>query len=169
MLIPDTIELALPNKFARMSQIQQRLEAIDFDVQQHWDRLIPLAINQVGAAARQGFKGYDVAGGNIAPARHETDVQQQRDKTVYAEKKAPKIDDSTEDEFLTIDEAAALLRVHPRTIAKLARNGKLPYLRLGNLWRFCRSSVLNLVKERNRAIAPAAKVNLTATNGVRNI
>lgn len=43
--------------------------------------------------------------------------------------------------LLTSDRAASLLGIHPKTLQKLARNGKLPALRIGDLWRF-RSSDL---------------------------
>lgn len=39
-------------------------------------------------------------------------------------------------------EAAALLRIHPKTLQKLARKGKVDAVRIGKLWRF-RASALN--------------------------
>ena len=39
-------------------------------------------------------------------------------------------------------EAAALLRIHPKTLQRLARNGEIAGLQIGKLWRF-RASVLN--------------------------
>lgn len=45
------------------------------------------------------------------------------------------------DEWLDTDEAARLLRVHTRTVAKLAKSGALPATRVGRLWRFRRSDV----------------------------
>jgi len=39
-------------------------------------------------------------------------------------------------------EAAALLKIHPKTLQKLARNGKVDAIQIGKLWRF-RASALN--------------------------
>lgn len=44
--------------------------------------------------------------------------------------------------LLDADEAARLLRIHPQTLLRSARRGKIPAIRLGRLWRF-RASVLN--------------------------
>jgi len=50
-----------------------------------------------------------------------------------------------EDEFeplLDSEEAAALLKIHPKTLQKLARNGEIAAIHIGKLWRF-RASALN--------------------------
>ena len=38
-------------------------------------------------------------------------------------------------------EAGALLRLHPKTVQKLARQGALPCIRMGKYWRFRASSL----------------------------
>jgi excisionase family DNA binding protein len=38
--------------------------------------------------------------------------------------------------LLNCREAAELLRVHPKTVLKMARAGQLPGIRFGKLWRF---------------------------------
>ena len=38
--------------------------------------------------------------------------------------------------LLKSEQAAALLQIHPKTLQKLARQGKLPATRIGDLWRF---------------------------------
>ena len=43
---------------------------------------------------------------------------------------------------LDSEEAAALLKIHPKTLQKLARDGKIPGVRIGKLWAF-RASTLN--------------------------
>ena len=43
--------------------------------------------------------------------------------------------------LLDVHEAAALLRVHPKTIQALARAGKVPCTRMGKYWRFRASSL----------------------------
>ena len=43
---------------------------------------------------------------------------------------------------LNTEEAAALLQIHPKTLQKLAREGRVPCFRIGDLWRF-RASALD--------------------------
>jgi excisionase family DNA binding protein len=38
--------------------------------------------------------------------------------------------------LLDSEEAARLLGVHPKTLVRMARQGKLPASRIGSLWRF---------------------------------
>ena len=44
--------------------------------------------------------------------------------------------------LLNSEQAAALVKVHPKTLQRYARNGLVAGLRLGKLWRF-RASDLN--------------------------
>ena len=44
--------------------------------------------------------------------------------------------------LLDSDEAAALLKIHPKTLQKMARNGQITAVHIGKLWRF-RASALN--------------------------
>jgi excisionase family DNA binding protein len=44
--------------------------------------------------------------------------------------------------LLDSSEAAALLKIHPKTLQRLARNGEIVGIQIGKLWRF-RASVLN--------------------------
>jgi excisionase family DNA binding protein len=44
--------------------------------------------------------------------------------------------------LLDSEDAAKLLRIHPKTLQKLARNGEVQAVRIGKLWRF-RASHLN--------------------------
>ena len=43
---------------------------------------------------------------------------------------------------LNTEEAAALLQVHPKTLQRMARQGRVPAFRIGDLWRF-RASALD--------------------------
>ena len=43
--------------------------------------------------------------------------------------------------LLKTEQAASLLGVHPKTLQRLAREGKVPARRIGDLWRF-RASVV---------------------------
>jgi excisionase family DNA binding protein len=53
-----------------------------------------------------------------------------------------RIAELTFEELLDSDEAAALLKIHPKTLQKMARNGEITGVQVGKLWRF-RASVLN--------------------------
>jgi len=44
--------------------------------------------------------------------------------------------------LLDSEDAAKLLRIHPKTLQKLARRGEIQAVRIGKLWRF-RASILN--------------------------
>ena len=43
--------------------------------------------------------------------------------------------------FLDSDQAAAILRIHPKTLQRLARHGRVIGNRVGKLWRFHRSDL----------------------------
>lgn len=53
-----------------------------------------------------------------------------------------RIAELTFEELLDSDEAAALLKIHPKTLQKMARNGDITGVQVGRVWRF-RASVLN--------------------------
>lgn len=48
----------------------------------------------------------------------------------------------TEPEILTLTEAAKLLRVCTKTLAKLASEGEVPAMKLGRDWRFSRAAIM---------------------------
>ncbi len=50
--------------------------------------------------------------------------------------------DASFEPLLDSDEAAALLKIHPKTLQRMARRGEVPGIQIGNLWRF-RASALN--------------------------
>jgi excisionase family DNA binding protein len=49
------------------------------------------------------------------------------------------------EEIMTPSEVAALLKIHLKTVYKLAEKGVIPGNRIGRSWRFSRSDVLELV------------------------
>ena len=51
------------------------------------------------------------------------------------------------DEILTASEAAALLKVHKRTVYRLAEDGIIPGSRIGHRWRFSKHNILALVSK----------------------
>jgi excisionase family DNA binding protein len=54
------------------------------------------------------------------------------------------------EEVLTLEQAAALLHLHPRTVSALARAGRLPGRKVGKQWRFARARLLDHVAEPTR-------------------
>jgi excisionase family DNA binding protein len=58
------------------------------------------------------------------------------------------------DEILTAREAATLLKVHKRTVYRLAEEGIIPGSRIGHRWRFSKANILALVKSQS-AVSPA--------------
>jgi excisionase family DNA binding protein len=61
---------------------------------------------------------------------------------IQAESNFPVQPQPTFEPVLDSEEAAALLKIHPKTLQKLARDGKIPGVRIGKLWAF-RASTLN--------------------------
>ena len=59
-----------------------------------------------------------------------------------------------EDEIFTIKELSEHLRVHPTTIYRLLRQGRLPGFRVGSNWRFNRAAIEQW--ERLQALEPQA-------------
>jgi excisionase family DNA binding protein len=57
--------------------------------------------------------------------------------------------DHTFEPLLDSTEAASLLRIHPKTLQRMARNGEIAGVQIGRLWRF-RASVLNSWLNRTR-------------------
>ena len=56
--------------------------------------------------------------------------------------KNSQVHEMTFEQLLDSDEAAALLKIHPKTLQKMARSGEITGVQIGKLWRF-RASVLN--------------------------
>ena len=48
----------------------------------------------------------------------------------------------TFERLLDSEEAASLLKIHPKTLQKMARNGEIVGVQIGKVWRF-RASLLN--------------------------
>ncbi|MEE9144010.1 MAG: helix-turn-helix domain-containing protein [Candidatus Binatia bacterium] len=54
------------------------------------------------------------------------------------------------EEIITSSEAAVLLKVHLRTIYRLANKGAIPGNKIGRSWRFIKKDILNLVSNGQR-------------------
>jgi|GEM_PF-4731692 len=59
-------------------------------------------------------------------------------------------------EMLTVTEMAILFRVTPRTIGNWMRQGRLPYLKIGNVVRFKFSTIKELMSAREVAVCRSA-------------
>jgi excisionase family DNA binding protein len=53
------------------------------------------------------------------------------------------------EEIMTPSEVADLLKIHLKTVYKLAEKGVIPGNRIGRSWRFSRSDVMELVSSRS--------------------
>ena len=67
------------------------------------------------------------------------------------------------EEIMTPSEVAALLKIHLKTVYKLAEKGTIPGNRIGRSWRFSRSDVLELVS--TRMLNGADNLGASAENG----
>jgi excisionase family DNA binding protein len=52
------------------------------------------------------------------------------------------VSDDQFEPLLDSEEAAALIKIHPKTLQRMARHGEITGIRVGKLWRF-RASSLN--------------------------
>ena len=57
------------------------------------------------------------------------------------------------EEIMTPSEVAALLKIHLKTVYKLAEKGVIPGNRIGRSWRFSRNDVLELVSSKPMSLA----------------
>lgn len=60
-------------------------------------------------------------------------------------------------EFLSADEAAELLKLHPRTIRRLLASGELPGTRLGRQWRIADATLRAFIDNGGKKTPPAKK------------
>ena len=64
-------------------------------------------------------------------------------RSIQVQQEPPQIGGEEEFEpLLDSEEAAALLKIHPKTLQKLARKGEVSAIHIGKLWRF-RASALD--------------------------
>jgi excisionase family DNA binding protein len=54
-----------------------------------------------------------------------------------------------DDEILTVSQVSKLLKLHQRTIYRLAQNGMIPALRLGKSWRFLKAAMTKSFEKRD--------------------
>ena len=69
------------------------------------------------------------------------------------------------EEIMTPSEVAALLKIHLKTVYKLAERGVIPGNRIGRSWRFSRTDVLELVSTKSMSLTDNSEVSLRAAAG----
>ena len=68
-------------------------------------------------------------------------------------------------DILTVKELCELLRLHPSTVYKLVREGKIPGFRIGNEWRFRRDVIMRWMAEKSISAGQVRKVIDTGVDG----
>jgi len=53
------------------------------------------------------------------------------------------------DEILTVEEVAALLKIHPKTVYKFLKANELQGHRFGRIWRLKKSDIMKLLEKSN--------------------
>jgi excisionase family DNA binding protein len=66
------------------------------------------------------------------------------------------------EEIMTPSEVAAMLKIHLKTVYKLAEKGVIPGNRIGRSWRFSRSDVLELVSSKSMTLSENGDEDLKA-------
>jgi len=69
-------------------------------------------------------------------------------ETENPSRKPPTSVDFHPEPLLDTDEAAAIMRVHPKTLQRYARQGIVRGLQLGSMWRFRASDIDRWISER---------------------
>lgn len=69
------------------------------------------------------------------------------------------------EEIMTPSEVAALLKIHLKTVYKLAEKGVIPGNRIGRSWRFSRSDVLELVSTKSVSMTMDDDSRIAAAGG----
>jgi excisionase family DNA binding protein len=54
-----------------------------------------------------------------------------------------------DDEILTVGQVSKFLKLHRRTIYKLAQSGMIPGWKVGKSWRFLKSEIMKHFEKRN--------------------
>jgi excisionase family DNA binding protein len=69
------------------------------------------------------------------------------------------------EEIMTPSEVAALLKIHLKTVYKLAERHVIPGNRIGRSWRFSRSDVLELVSTKSMSLPDSGESTLRSAAG----
>lgn len=71
------------------------------------------------------------------------------------------------EEIMTPSEVAALLKIHLKTVYKLAEKGVIPGNRIGRSWRFSRGDVLELVSTKSMSLSDNGDSEMRAAGGTK--
>lgn len=69
------------------------------------------------------------------------------------------------EEIMTPSEVADLLKIHLKTVYKLAEKGVIPGNRIGRSWRFSRNEVMELVSSRGMSLPDHSNGAATTQSG----
>ena len=70
------------------------------------------------------------------------------------------------DKLLTTEQVAELLQVHPFTVLKYIKTGKLKAIKLGRVWRIRESNVERFLEERSMASKEPKEENSTTSETI---
>ena len=56
------------------------------------------------------------------------------------------------EELLTVNEAGKLLRLNPETVARYIREGKIPGVKFGRVWRIEKEDLKRFIRERKQGV-----------------
>jgi len=71
------------------------------------------------------------------------------------ERKPPKAVGFVPEPLLDTDEAAAFIRIHPKTLQRFAREGQIQGIHIGKLWRFRQSALEKWIERQTGTKASA--------------
>lgn len=81
---------------------------------------------------------------NSKPLKNSSQINQNTNSELTASKLRP----GPCEPLLDSAEAAQLLRIHPKTLQRMARRGEVPAIQIGKLWRFSSSALLSWEQEK---------------------
>jgi excisionase family DNA binding protein len=70
-----------------------------------------------------------------------------------------------DDDILTVREISNLLRLHPATVYKLVKQGKIPSFRIGSEWRFRKDVIMRWMAQQSMEAQQVRKVIDTGVDG----
>ena len=71
--------------------------------------------------------------------------------------------------FLTVNEAAEILRIHPKTVQRYLRLGKLPGVKLGKAWRVPKLDLLSIARPEEPEYLSTAEIITLAEERAREL
>ncbi len=71
-------------------------------------------------------------------------------------------------DILDAEEVAAMLRVHPRTIMRLANQGQIPGFKVGGQWRFRREAIDEYIRAQEHQHSEQKKEKSSALDDTDN-